>query len=152
MRCVECGNPEMRPGEARHEFFVAGVRIVGNMPALVCPDCGATTVEASALEALELSAADAMAKNGMRTGEVFRFMRKALGLRAIDIGQLLGFDPATLSRWERGHTEPDPLAFLALSALVADRIENRTTTRDILEALAHPPKRKVTEIELPKAS
>jgi putative zinc finger/helix-turn-helix YgiT family protein len=129
----------MLHGTVEHEFSISGVRVKGSLPATICPECGENTVEADALSALELAAAHALAKSAVRTGEVFRFMRKALGLRAADVGELLGADPATISRWEREHQNVDLRAFALLAELVEDRVENRTGTLERLKRLAHPP-------------
>lgn len=148
MQCVECGS-EMMTGKAHHEFFVSGVRVVGSLPSATCPQCGAGAVEDDSVRALELSAADALARRGVRTGEVFKFMRKALGLRAADLGKLIDIDPTTISRWECGHQDPDIRAFALLAEMVADQIHGRTETRDRLEALTRPQDSRPSFLELP---
>ncbi len=91
MKCVACQKP-MREGTVLHEFVVSGVKLRGNMPAKTCT-CGEQIVASDALAALELAAAHALGHHGVRTAEAFRFMRKALGLRAVDLGALIGVEP-----------------------------------------------------------
>lgn len=48
----------------------------------------------------ELLAAAALARHGVCTSEAFKFIRKSLGMRATDLGAVLGVAPETISRWE----------------------------------------------------
>lgn len=147
MKCYECG-ASMREGSVEHTFTISGVKVRGRMPAMICPECGENTVASDALGALELMAAHALGQHAVRTPEVFKFMRKALGLRAIDVCELLGTDPATVSRWERGHLDVDRHAFALLAALVEDRVLGKTSTEERLRRLANPPKVYPRELEL----
>jgi transcriptional regulator with XRE-family HTH domain len=70
--------------------------------------------------------------------ETFKFMRKALGLRAVDIAELLDVAAETLSRWETGQRPVDRASWIAVSAMVLDKLEGRTTTLDRLKALLEP--------------
>ena len=83
----------------------------------------------------ELAVAREFADVGVDTGEAFRRMRKALGLRATDLAQLLDLTPETISHWETGKVVINRAAFVALGAMVQDAIDGRTTTRDRLAAL-----------------
>ena len=91
------------------------------------------------LERINLWVADELAGAGLASGEAFRFMRKALGLKATDLSELVYTTPETISRWETGKLDPiDPNALALLGALVADRIHGRETLRDRLRALRSP--------------
>lgn len=151
MKCFECG-AGMHPGTVDHTFTISGVKVHGRLPAMICDDfCGENTVDGNDLGALELAAARDLALHGVRTGDVFKFMRKALGKSAVDIGKLFRTNPATLSKWERGHADVDAHAFALLAALVEDRINGKTSTEDRLKALANPPKVFPRELEVSAA-
>jgi DNA-binding transcriptional regulator YiaG len=86
----------------------------------------------------ELGIARALAERGVATGESFRFLRKTLGLAAKTLAELLDVNAETVSRWETGKTSIPRAAFAVLGAMVADARRNEHTTRQHLEALAHP--------------
>lgn len=79
-----------------------------------------------------------LAELGARSGGAFHFMRKAIGMRAADLAELLGVPPETLSQWENGQRGMDRGAIVALGSLVLDRIDGRSTTLDRLQALRDP--------------
>jgi DNA-binding transcriptional regulator YiaG len=90
------------------------------------------------LRRFELGIACALAERGVATAESFRFMRKALGLAAKILAELLDVNAETVSRWETGKTPIPRAPFAVLGAMVADAIRNEHVTRGHLEALAHP--------------
>jgi DNA-binding transcriptional regulator YiaG len=69
----------------------------------------------------ELAIATALALEGPVHGEAFKFMRKAMGMPATELGELLGVAAETISRWETGAREVDRGAWLALGSLVLER-------------------------------
>jgi len=69
------------------------------------------------------------------SGEAFRFMRKAAGLRAKELAELLDVTPETISRWEKEHRQPDRKAMMVLGDLVLDRLKGEETALDRLRAL-----------------
>ncbi len=81
-------------------------------------------------------------------------MRKVLGLRATDLGDLLDIAPETISRWENGAIPVEARAFVLLGALVTDRINGRTDTADRLHALRSPkkPPKRALKIDLAKTA
>ena len=90
-----------------------------------CVRCGNSEVRPSSRE---LAVAREFADVGVDMGEAFRRMRKALGLRATDLAQLLDLTPETISHWETGKVVINRAAFVALGAMVQDAIDGRTTT------------------------
>src|SRR5438477_6057478 len=70
------------------------------VPAFKCRGCGEVYFDGPALEQLELRAGVELAKSGDATPESMRFMRKALGLKAAELAELLDVTPETVSRWE----------------------------------------------------
>jgi DNA-binding transcriptional regulator YiaG len=82
------------------------------------------------LEAFELDVAGELARHGEASSEAFGFMRRAMGVRAVDLAKLLDVTPETVSRWEHGRQPIDRGAAALLLAMVVDRVEGRTTTND----------------------
>lgn len=137
-RCVECGKATLSPHESEDSVSVAGRTFVRQVSALRCENCGATYFEGAALGAVELDAAGVIASEGPCCGETFGFMRKALGLRAAELAELLDLSPETLSRWENAQRPVDRASWVALSVLVLERQEGREATLERLRALLQP--------------
>jgi DNA-binding transcriptional regulator YiaG len=117
---------------------VAGRTFSRQVPVLRCEKCGETYFQGNDLLEVEIEAAGVIAREGPSNGETFRFMRKALGLRAVDLAELLGVAPETLSRWENGQRPVDRAAWVALGAMAQERLEGRTTMLERLKALIKP--------------
>lgn len=137
-KCVKCGHRELVDARARDSVVVAGHTFAGVVPAQRCTRCGEVYFLPGALGRLELLAAHRLAAAGERAGEAVKFMRKALGMRAIDLAELLDVTPDTVSRWE---TDKSPIGrgeLALLGALVDDRIAGHTSTLDRLQGLRKP--------------
>jgi len=137
-RCVECRGRELVAGEAEEQIEVAGKTFAAMVPVAKCAKCGATYLSHDALGVLELGAAGELARHGEASPEAFGFMRRALGVRAVELAELLAVTPETVSRWEHGRQPIDRGAAALLSAMVVDRLEGRTSTLDRLKALQQP--------------
>jgi len=137
-RCVECRGSEMVASEAEERIKVAGRTFAAIIPATKCAKCGAIYLSHEAVGVLELAAAGELARHGAVSAEAFSFMRRALGLRALELAELLAVTPETVSRWEHDRQPLDRGAAALLSAMVMDRLERRTTTLDSLKALLKP--------------
>ena len=110
------------------------------IPAFKCRGCGEMYFEGPVLERLELGAAVELAKAGEATPETMRFMRKTLGFKAAELGELLDVTPETVSRWETGKQSLDHRAMAVLGSLVIERAEGRTAVLETLNALRKPRK------------
>jgi len=128
----------MQAGSTEHSRKVAGVTFAVELPAWLCGACDESLVDLGDLERFELRVAKWLADAGTRTPETFRFMRKALRLRAIDLGELLNVTPETISRWERGGLPVEHRALALLGGLVADKLAGRQETQARLLALRSP--------------
>jgi transcriptional regulator with XRE-family HTH domain len=69
---------------------------------------------------------------GLRDGSTFKFIRKALGLRASELGDLLDVSPETISRWENSHRAAERSVWNTLADLVSDKLRGKRTTLDRL--------------------
>lgn len=136
-RCWKCKG-KCGATTAPDEVIVDGMTFRADIPAIRCGDCGEIIYPGPALEAFELGVARALVARGISSGPALKFVRKAMGLRAVDLAELLGVAAETISRWETGERAPDRNALALLGALVEDRIEGRTTTVDRLPAIDKP--------------
>lgn len=136
-RCVQCKGLLERV-ERDERLDVAGRTFIARLPAYSCSSCGEVLVSGALLARFELAAASALAQEGPIHGESFRFLRKALGMRAMDLAALLGVTPETVSRWESGKHELDRSTWATVGALVLDHLDQRNTTQERLRALLRP--------------
>lgn len=150
-RCVMCGGTELRDVAEAVEVTIGPRSFVGAVPAVACPKCGETFTDGPGLVALEREAARWLAAHGFATGPELRFMRKAAGLRAVDLAELLDVAPETVSHWETGKHAPDRSTLATVAALALDALDGATTTRDRLRALRERPPLAKVRLELPAA-
>lgn len=150
-RCHECGATDIRKVRERFidEFPLADGRVLEfvfeEFPQKVCAKCGERYYEAKDLVAAEDAVTRELVARGIRDAAVFKHLRKTLGLKAIELADLLGVTAETISRWENGHNEPDRAVWATLELLVDDHYAGRTATRDRLRDLAETriPKRPI---------
>lgn len=138
-KCVNCNRKTLKKSSTIHRAVISGITFTGRVPAMECTECGESYVAIDDLGDFELAVSERIATLGVGTGESFKYMRKALGLRAIDLAELLGVAPETISRWENG--VPEAHAFVLLGSMVADRIDGRDSTIKRLQAMQSPRKR-----------
>lgn len=138
-RCVQCGHVGLEDGQADDQIVIGERTFTASLPAQICPECGESYTGLEALGQLELAVAAALARDGTRSPEAFRFMRKALGLPAVELAELLDVTPETISRWEHGKLRVERRALALIGALVLEREEGRSTILDHLRALKDPP-------------
>lgn len=140
-RCPHCqsaGRWVEKVLEASRE--VSGHRFVGNLPAKECSACSHAQFDVESERRFALAVARILADSGLATGEAFRFMRKAIGMRATELAELLDLAPETISRWETEKRAVDRGALALMGNLVRDRLDGRTTTLEGLRTLRSPRK------------
>jgi DNA-binding transcriptional regulator YiaG len=138
-RCVECRNKRFKLSTMPDRVEISGVVFSGELAARQCVKCGQQYARADELGRFELAVAERLSSLGIRTGDAFKFMRKTLGLRAIDLAELLDVTAETVSRWETG--EPEARAFALLGGMVAERMRGQEETVARLRALKSRRKR-----------
>jgi hypothetical protein len=79
-----------------------------------------------------------LARLGLATGETCRFVRRALGLTAAALGELLGRPVEQVARWERDEEPVDRAVWAAMTAMVAERVGELGDTVERMAALANP--------------
>lgn len=137
-RCYKCKGEKLVETTVLETLEVGGKTFEGEIPAIKCSACGEIAYPGPALESFELNAAGELARHGEVSAEVFGFLRRAMGVRAVELAELLDVTRETVSRWEHGHQPVERRAAALLSAMVLDRLEGRTTTLDRLKALLKP--------------
>lgn len=142
--CATCGVAALSEASEPLTFGVrfGGTELTVEVDGVVgwkCRSCGETFHEAEALTRAELTAALALASRGAREGGTARFIRKALGLRATQLADLLDVTPETISRWENGRSPVDLATWVALCGLVDDRLSGTTVTFDRLRSAKTAP-------------
>jgi YgiT-type zinc finger domain-containing protein len=137
-RCVQCRSDQLEITSTELTARVGTHRFAGTAPATRCAQCGETYVPVEVGERFEREVARVLAEHGVADPDVFRFTRRVIGLRAVDLAVLLGVTPETLSRWENGRSAIDRSTFAALGGLLEDLLEGTTRMRDRLQALARP--------------
>ena len=139
LRCTDCDSAALlvdAPAESSRE--IAGHRFVAVLPAKRCAACEKLLFDGKAIRNFELRVAGLLADAGASTGPAFRFMRKAIGMRATELAQLLDVSAETISRWETEKRAVDRGALALLGGLVRDAFVGRTSTLDQLRALCEP--------------
>ena len=137
-RCYNCEGGRLIKAKVEERVKVGRRTFVSTLPVIRCSACGEETFAGPDLQALELRIAGELARHGEVAAEAFSFMRRVLGVRAMDLAEYLDVTPETVSRWEHGKQPIDRGAAALLSAMVVDRLEGRTTTVDRLKTLLQP--------------
>ena len=139
MKCVQCGHDGLKETTKVHEIHIGDAVVRGTVPAETCPKCKEVYVTGDALERLELQVAASVVRSGVVNGATFRFMRKALGLQAKDMLEVIGTPPETVSRWETGARDVDRFAWITLAMMVIDTTKERApSTREVVRATLAP--------------
>jgi DNA-binding transcriptional regulator YiaG len=137
MRCVTCKNETAEPADVELRREVGSHVFTATVRGFACRSCGETFAEGADGERFDYAVARELAK-AAPSGEAFRFMRKLAGLRAADLGALLGVTNDTISRWETDKSPIDRGAFALLGLIVHDQEAGSTATLDALKAAASP--------------
>ena len=138
MKCPKSGSKTLRKDRVPVSREVAGHVFSTSLPGLRCAGCAESQVSLRDLERFELLVANVLGTLGASTGPVFKFQRKALGLQAAELAELLDASVETVSRWENGKRDIPRSALAVLATLVEDAAGMRTDTAAKLRALSKP--------------
>lgn len=138
--CVQCGaKGAFSKTEVDLAREVDGRKFSAKVPAETCGACGEDYFDGVVLDAFERALARRLVIDGASGELALRFMRKVMGMRAIDLAALLRVAPETISRWENGAQVPDRNSVALLGTLVLDWLDGKTSTIERLRALDSPP-------------
>jgi putative zinc finger/helix-turn-helix YgiT family protein len=127
MRCPNCNKDALHDWEGHIPRMGIKISVHGRR----CSVCGETLYDHEEVGRQEQELAAALVERGVRTGPEFALVRKAAGFRAVEIAELFGVRPETVSRWEHGEGEIPRTAAFALGQLYA----HPKLTRQSFEAL-----------------
>ena len=132
---------QWKRGTTLEDLSIEGRTFKAELGADVCQSCGEALVTADELGRFEVAVAVELARGGAQSGEAIKFMRKAVGLRARALAELLDIAPETLSRWETGADDRTaPRAYVVmLEAAVLEHAAGSSATLDRLRALREEP-------------
>jgi putative zinc finger/helix-turn-helix YgiT family protein len=101
MKCPNC-KTEMICGPGKHHYKESGLDNVYLLGIDVCQcPCGEKVVTIPAVTELHSKIALVLIKKKSLLGaKEIRFLRKSIGLTATKLGEIMGVDNATISRWE----------------------------------------------------
>jgi DNA-binding transcriptional regulator YiaG len=138
-KCASCAGL-LTASRKRQVQRVAGREFIVTVAASTCRGCGSIFLENDSLQRADLEVACELARHGPPRGEAFRFLRKTMGMRGLDLAALLDVTPETISRWENDQRVVDKATWLTLGSLVLERAGRAPETLERLrELLAHGP-------------
>lgn len=110
MVCVMCGH-EMSCKVGIYHYKECGLDDVYlvNVRICTCANCDEELVCIPAMPQLHTGIGEELLKKDSRlNGKEIRFLRKNMGLKAVELQEYLGVDNATISRWEHGNQKITP--------------------------------------------
>ncbi len=138
--CTRCKKDRVVAISLDDSMDVCGHTFTAQLPAEKCEACGQIAIQGHDMKLFELRVAIELAKAGVRTSEAFRFLRKAVGLDAAGLGELLDVPEDFVGYWEKGEWPVDPRAHAVLCSLVLAKFEHKPATLDCLAVLREPRK------------
>lgn len=139
MTCELCGAARATLGEHAVRRTFGELVVSVTVPAEVCDACGESLIADDDLARVEHAVTRALVSAGSMHPNALRWLRKAADLRSMDLAELLGVAPETVSRWEHGSRTIDRAALALVASLALDALDGITTTRDRLRALGASP-------------
>ena len=119
-RCVRCGSDRIQGVELAEVVPVGELEFEGLVRGFRCEACGEEYLDGVDTGHLEGCIAAWLAEHGEISREAFRFMRKAIGMRAAELAELLDVTPETVSHWETGKYSIPWSAVAILGAIVSE--------------------------------
>ena len=136
--CPTCREGDIYRRKTVVRFDVGAVTFESESVARSCDNCNESLVAGDELRGVELRAAAKLAAAGVSSAKTLQFCRKTLGLQSAQLARMLGIEPETLSRWERGK-RPIPLGAMAIvHALVSKAATGKSNISECLDALQNP--------------
>src|SRR5580658_3594889 len=149
--CPKCG-ARISASVRQLSQRVGGREFRLSVPFGACKACGTGYLDAAALEWGELQIACQVAMDGPADGRTLRVLRKALGLLATQLADLLSVTAETISRWETGQRPVDRSAWFVTGSMVLERAKWPTRTLARLKAAARPVALKPVTIDTRKTA
>lgn len=127
-------------GQTTLEVRVGDQTFTAVVPAMVSDsDPDDVLVDGEVIADFELRIAKWLCERGELPGVALKFVRHRLGLKQVELAELLGFNPETLSRWETGERPVPRLVRVVLVNIVIDRLVGEHHTLERLRGANDPP-------------
>jgi DNA-binding transcriptional regulator YiaG len=138
--CSRCNREKLVSIQLDDTLEVCGHSFTAQLPAEKCDSCGQVVIQGHDVRLFELRVAVEIAKSGMRTGESFKYLRKAVGMEAANLAELLDVPVEYIGYWEGGSWPVDPRAQAVLCSFVMGKFDHRPAALDCLGVLRKPRK------------
>jgi len=125
-------------GPQQVEHPIGERMFVGTVDGWSCSSCGEIYYAANGLEETESLIASWLATHGISSAAELKFMRKAAGIKAVDLAKWLDVTPETVSHWETGKHPPDVVTRATIARLVLEALRGESSTRTLLKAQEQP--------------
>jgi transcriptional regulator with XRE-family HTH domain len=146
-KCVNCGKVgTLVEGVFPFSMTLGGTAFNVDMLMRRCRSCKERYLKPGALDVVYFEAARHFARSGDIRPETLKIIRKAAGLPAVELAELLDLRPETIWRMENGKTPPDRRTVALLAAIVEDRATGSTGTITLLRDLRDARKRAKTVV------
>lgn len=102
MYCSKC-NREMEESRGSHQYRECGLDNVflNNIPVYKCTTCGRIVPIITHIDDLHRLIADNLTtRKEVLSGKELRFIRKMMGIKAIELAEILGVSKQRISQWE----------------------------------------------------
>jgi putative zinc finger/helix-turn-helix YgiT family protein len=111
MKCINCKTGQLESRQAVVPAEIKGEAVSVEMEALVCPNCGYTTIHGSHMaEYMRLAADVYRVTHGRLTSSEIRNRRKKwLGMNQAEFASYLPVSPASIKRWELGQVQDEAM-------------------------------------------
>ncbi len=138
MKCPICGR-QTKKTKKDYMYVESGLDnvVLAGINVFEC-ECGESFPEIKNIRAVHKNIALAIVrKPGFLSGKEFRFVRKQMGLKEIEIAQLLGVTPVSVSRWERSNAPIGVSNDRLIRMLYVQQVEEETNQvlRGIVESI-----------------
>jgi len=139
--CLRCGGRRFERIIKALQQVADERRFEAEVPAQRCRRCQTEFFSPTDGDRFQLAVALRLADLGASSGAALGFMRKALGLDAADIAELFDVEPVAVERWEGGGLPAPRCMFIALAAVIQDKLLGRHGTLDRFRAQQRPARR-----------
>src|SRR5437763_3931447 len=130
-RCPACGKTAFQRITYAARRDLDGRRFTADVPVRRCTSCGELLISGPDMAAFERAITLELARGGEVGAEGFRWLRKATGLKAVRLAELLDLTPMQVSRWENGRKPLERRAVALVSALALEQADGKVATRTV---------------------
>jgi transcriptional regulator with XRE-family HTH domain len=125
MRCPKCKTEDMGLTRGRYQYRESGLDYVWlvDWPIYTCTKCNVEMPTLPDTELVAMNVTRALVRQGTPlNGDEIVYLRKAMGLKVIELADALGVSRVTTSRWENNKTSIEPYYDFKLRMEAVDRL------------------------------